>query len=298
MKHTAVKKKKGLRFSRKNSQIVFITGLSGSGKTVALRSLEDLDFFCVDNLPVSLVTALVSIISDNIKNRNIAVGIDIREKEFLSDIDSVVNTLGGKYSIKIFFLEAETDVLIMRFKESRRPHPLGGNLKDAIRSERKSLASLREKADRIIETTSFTPHQLRKFISTIAVPKRGSQDLTISLTSFGFKYGVPDHIDLLFDVRFLPNPNFIPTLKHLPGTAMAVSKYVLRQSESKEFMKKLTGFLDFLIPRYIKEGRFYLSIAVGCTGGNHRSPAIIEKIAKHINKKHTDVEIVHRDISL
>jgi UPF0042 nucleotide-binding protein len=298
VKHTAIKKKKGPRFSRKKSQIVFITGLSGSGKTVALRSLEDLDFFCVDNLPVSLVTALVSIISHNIRNRNIAVGIDIREKEFLSDIDSVVNTLGEKYAIKIFFLEAETDVLIMRFKETRRPHPLGGNLKNAIRSERKSLASLREKADRIIDTTSFTPHQLRKFISTIAVPKRDSQDLTISLTSFGFKYGVPDHIDLLFDVRFLPNPNFIPTLKHLPGTARAVSQYVLRQSESKEFMKKLTDFLDFLIPRYIKEGRSYLSIAVGCTGGNHRSPAIIENIAKHINKKHTDVEIVHRDISL
>lgn len=298
MKLKAIKKKKGPQSTRKNSQIVFITGLSGSGKTVALRSLEDLDFFCVDNLPVSLVTALVSIISDNIRNRNIAVGIDIREKEFFSDIDSVVSTLGEQYTIKIFFLEAETDVLIMRFKETRRPHPLGGNLKDAIRSERKSLASLREKADRIIETSSFTPHQLRKFISSVIVPKRDSQDLTISLTSFGFKYGVPDHIDLLFDVRFLPNPNFIPTLKHLPGTARAVSQYVLRQSESKQFMKKITDFLDFLIPRYIKEGRSYLSIAVGCTGGNHRSPAIIEKIAKHINNKHADVEIVHRDISL
>ncbi len=285
------------RISELNSHIVFITGLSGSGKTVALRSLEDLDFFCVDNLPVSLVTALVSKISDDIRSRNIAVGIDIREKGFLSDIDSVIKTLGEAYTITILFLEAETDVLIRRFKETRRPHPLGGTLRDAIRSERKSLAVLRKKADRIIETSSFTPHQLRKYISSITFPKRNAQELTVSLISFGFKYGAPDHIDLLFDVRFLPNPNFVPTLKHLTGTDKTVSHYVLKHRESKLFMLKIKGLLDFLLPQYVKEGRAYLSIAVGCTGGNHRSPAIIEAVAKHISKKNREIIIVHRDIS-
>ncbi len=285
------------RISELNSHIVFITGLSGSGKTVALRSLEDLDFFCVDNLPVSLVTALVSKISDDIRSRNIAVGIDIREKGFLSDIDSVIKTLGEAYTITILFLEAETDVLIRRFKETRRPHPLGGTLRDAIRSERKSLAVLRKKADRIIETSSFTPHQLRKYISSITFPKRDAQELTVSLISFGFKYGAPDHIDLLFDVRFLPNPNFVPTLKHLTGTDKTVSHYVLKHRESKLFMLKIKDLLDFLLPQYVKEGRAYLSIAVGCTGGNHRSPAIIEAVAKHISKKNREIIIVHRDIS-
>ncbi len=285
------------RISELNSHIVFITGLSGSGKTVALRSLEDLDFFCVDNLPVSLVTALVSKISDDIRSRNIAVGIDIREKGFLSDIDSVIKTLGKAYTITILFLEAETDVLIRRFKETRRPHPLGGTLRDAIRSERKSLAVLRKKADRIIETSSFTPHQLRKYISSITFPKRDAQELTVSLISFGFKYGAPDHIDLLFDVRFLPNPNFVPTLKHLTGTDKTVSHYVLKHRESKLFMLKIKDLLDFLLPQYVKEGRAYLSIAVGCTGGNHRSPAIIEAVAKHISKKNREIIIVHRDIS-
>lgn len=285
------------RISELISHIVFITGLSGSGKTVALRSLEDLDFFCVDNLPVSLVTALVSKISIDIRSRNIAVGIDVREKEFLSDIDSVIKTLGEAYTITILFLEAETDVLIRRFKETRRPHPLGGTLRDAIRSERRSLASLRKKADRIIETSSFTPHQLRKYISSITFPKRDSQELTVSLISFGFKYGAPDHIDLLFDVRFLPNPNFVPTLKHLTGTDKAVSRYVLKHRESKLFMLKIKDLLDFLLPQYVNEGRAYLSIAVGCTGGNHRSPAIIEAVAKHISKKNREIIIVHRDIS-
>lgn len=293
-KKTAKKKDRSREIS---SQIVFITGLSGSGKTVALRSLEDLNFFCVDNLPVSLVTALVSKICGTVRSRNIAVGIDIREKEFLADIDSVIKTLGKAYTFTILFLEAETDVLIRRFKETRRPHPLGGPLRDAIRSERRSLASLRKKADRIIETSTLTPHQLRKYISAITFPKRIAQELTVSLTSFGFKYGAPDHIDLLLDVRFLPNPNFVPTLKHLTGIDQAVSRYVLRQRESKTFLKKIKDLLDFLLPQYVKEGRAYLSIAIGCTGGNHRSPAIIESVAKHIIRKNREVRIIHRDLS-
>ncbi|MEW6107604.1 MAG: RNase adapter RapZ [Nitrospirota bacterium] len=280
-----------------SSRIVIITGLSGSGKTVALRAVEDADYFCVDNLPVSLISSLVSKLSSNTEIRNIAVGIDIREKEFLRNIDKTLNFLKNRHRIEILFLEAETDVLIRRFKETRRPHPLGGNLEDAIRIERDHLSLLKENADRVIDTSSFSPHQLRKLVTSLYVPKVNLKDMTVSLISFGFKYGVPQNVDLLFDVRFLPNPNFIPSLKPLNGKDRPVVKYLFRHWETKEFMKKVGGLLDFLIPLYIKEGKSYLAIAFGCTGGNHRSPAIVEEIVKSLKKNNLDLNIIHRDIS-
>jgi UPF0042 nucleotide-binding protein len=279
------------------SRVVIITGLSGSGKTVALRSLEDSGFFCVDNLPVSLISFLIAELTRDKKILNIAIGIDIREKEFLADFDKVINTLKSKLRIEIHFFEAETDVLIRRFKETRRPHPLGGNLDEAIRAERKSLLSLREKADKIIETSSFTPHQLRRFVSSLSFPKGNSEDMIITITSFGYKYGVPQNIDLLFDVRFLPNPHFVPALRHLRGTDDRVSKYIFKHRETKEFIKKIKDLLYFLIPFFIREGRSYLAIAVGCTGGNHRSPAIVEEIGRSIRGKNVDLKLIHRDIS-
>lgn len=280
----------------KASRVVVITGLSGSGKTVALRAIEDLDFFCVDNLPVSLIASLVSKISEN-GARNIAVGIDIREKEFLSDVDGVLNTLRKKYNIEVLFLEADTEILIRRFKETRRPHPLGGDLDSAIVDERESLSDLRQSSDRVIDTSSLSPHQLRSLISSLYLPRRGQKELTISLISFGFKYGVPQNIDLLFDVRFLPNPNFVPSLKQMDGRNRRVADYVFKHSYTKEFMKKLKGMLKFLLPLYTREGRSYLSIAVGCTGGRHRSPAIVENIAKSLAGKSVEVNVIHREIS-
>jgi UPF0042 nucleotide-binding protein len=280
----------------KRSRVVIITGLSGSGKTVALRTVEDLTFFCVDNLPVSLIGDLIARTS-HYRHGNVAIGIDIREKEFLSGIDKVLQSIRKSCRLEILFLEAETDVLIRRFKETRRPHPLGGNLVEAIQSERESLAVLRQNADRVIDTSSFSPHQLRHFISSLYFPKEGPKDLTVSLMSFGFKFGVPQNIDLLFDVRFLPNPNFVPSLKRLNGTDRPVADYVFSHRETREFIKKIKDLIRFLLPLYVKEGRSYLSIAVGCTGGNHRSPAIVEELAKEIRRSNITLDVIHRELS-
>lgn len=277
--------------------IVIITGLSGSGKTVALRALEDNDFFCVDNLPIAFIDLFVSTISQNRETEKIGIGIDIREKGFLSEIPTVLKTLRNKYRTEILFLEAEKDVLLRRFKETRRPHPLEGNIGEAIQIEKERLALLREAADRIIDTSSFTPHQLRQFVISLYRVQKGKKAITVVLISFGFKFGTPQNIDLLFDVRFLPNPNFVPELKPLKGTDKRVSDYVLKKQEAKVFMRKIKELIDFLIPLYIKEGRSYLTIGIGCTGGNHRSPAIVEKLQRYLKKHPIDLSIVHRDIS-
>jgi UPF0042 nucleotide-binding protein len=258
--------------------------------------VEDLNFFCVDNLPVSLIGDLIARTSEY-RGGDIAIGIDIREKEFLSGIDRVLRTIRKSCRLEILFLEAETDVLIRRFKETRRPHPLGGDLVEAIQSERESLAVLRQEADRVVDTASFSPHQLRHFISSLYARGHGGEGLTVSLMSFGFKFGVPQNIDLLFDVRFLPNPNFIPALKPLNGTGRPVADYVFSHPETKEFMKKVKDLVRFLLPLYIREGKSYLSIAVGCTGGNHRSPAIVEELAKEIRKSGFTPDVVHRELS-
>jgi UPF0042 nucleotide-binding protein len=279
------------------SRILIITGLSGSGKTVALRAVEDTDFFCVDNLPVSLISSLIAKISGQAGTRNIAIGVDIREKEFLSGIDRVLNALRSKHQVEILFLEAESDVLIRRFKETRRPHPLGGEIEDAIASEQKILAPLKKKADRIIDTATLSPHQLRKLVSSMYASAKEQKELAVSIISFGFKYGIPQNVDLLFDVRFLPNPYFVPLLKDLNGTNKQVANFIFQYAETKEFIKKIKDLLNFLIPLYIREGKSYLSIAFGCTGGMHRSPALVEEISKLIRNKNIDLNVIHRDIS-
>ena len=286
-----------IRGAGKAPRVIILSGLSGSGKTVALRSVEDLNFFCVDNLPVSLIGALISRISRRPSDRDIAIGIDIREKEFLSGIGRVLDDLRGRCRLEVLFLEAETDVLIRRFKETRRPHPLGGNLEEAIRTEKLGLEQLKQNADRVIDTSSYTPHQLRTLISSLYSSGGGSRDMSVSLISFGFKYGVPQNVDLLFDVRFLPNPYFVPELRHRNGTDRATANYVLQNPETRTFLKKIRDLLTFLLPLYRREGRAYLSIAIGCTGGNHRSPAIVEEIAKLIRKEKLDLTVIHRDIS-
>jgi UPF0042 nucleotide-binding protein len=279
------------------SRVLIITGLSGSGKTVALRAVEDADFFCVDNLPVSLIKSLITIISGQAGTKNIAIGVDIREKEFLSDFVRVINAIRSKYQVEILFLDADTDILIRRFKETRRPHPLGGEIEAAIVSEQNILAPLKHNANRIIDTSSLSPHQLRKLVSSMYASAKEQKDLAVSLISFGFKYGIPQNIDLLFDVRFLPNPYFVPLLKDLNGTNKKVVNFIFQHPETKEFIKKIKDLLNFLIPLYIKEGKSYLSIAFGCTGGMHRSPALVEEISKLIRKRNIGLNIIHRDIS-
>lgn len=284
------------RDAARPSRVLIVTGLSGSGKTVALRAVEDADFFCVDNLPVSLIATLVNTITTETGTRDIAVGIDVRARESAGDIARVLDGLRRHYRIEILYLEAEPEVLVRRFKETRRPHPLGGEMEAAVRTEMERVSAIKHIADRIIDTSSLSPHQLRKLVTTLYSGIAG-KELSVSLISFGFKYGVSQNIDLLFDVRFLPNPYFIPLLRDLNGTDRQVSDYVLSQPETVEFLAKVKDLLDFLIPFYVREGKSYLSIAFGCTGGRHRSPAIAEEMARRIVHENIELNVVHRDLS-
>ncbi len=262
-----------------------------------MRALEDSGFFCVDNLPITLIESFLSIISRNKEINKIGIGIDIREKGFLSEISDVLKNLSGEYNIEIFFLEAEKDVLLRRFKETRRPHPLNGSIEKAVQIEKRRLSSLREHADRIIDTSSLSPHQLRQYVISIYKIQKTKKAMTLVLISFGFKYGTPQNMDLLFDVRFLPNPNFVTELKQLKGTDKRISDYIFKKPEAKTFMSKIKDLFEFLIPLYITEGKSYLTIAIGCTGGNHRSPAIVEKLRVYLKKYPIDLNVVHRDMS-
>ncbi len=241
--------------------------------------------------------SFASIVSRNREIGKIGIGIDIREKGTLSEINSVLKTLRKKFRPEVLFLEAEKNVLIRRFRETRRPHPLGGDIDGAIQTEKERLSHLRDAADRIVDTSSYTPHQLRQLVSSTYGIREGKQALTVILISFGFKFGAPQNTDLLFDARFLPNPNFVPELKSLRGTDRKVADYVLKNATSAIYVRKIQGLLDFLIPRYISEGRSYVTIGVGCTGGNHRSPAIAEKLMSHLRKYPVDLGIIHRDMN-
>ena len=279
------------------SRVLIVSGLSGSGKTVALRAVEDSGFYCVDNIPVSLIGALIEKISHQHRAAHIAIGIDIREKEFLGDFNLSIAQIRKVFPVDILFLEAEPTVLIRRFKETRRPHPLGGTIEDAIRKEKKALSVVKNSADRVIDTSALSPHELRRLVVSFYAPRSVHKELAVSLISFGFKYGIPQNIDLLFDVRFLPNPHFIPALKELRGTDKKVADYVFSHATTRQFMKKMRDLLAFLLPHYIHEGKTYISIAFGCTGGKHRSPAIVEKIAKSLTEAAIDRHIIHRDLS-
>ncbi len=282
------------------ADIVIITGLSGAGKTVALRSLEDIGFFCVDNLPITLLETFLSTLNSSFSK--VGVGLDIREGAYFPDVYALLTVLKDKYKVKILFFEADKDVLIRRYKETRRPHPLVFlkgqiSLEEAISEEKNLLFAIRDAADKIIDTSNYSPHQLRKYITLNYGIEGAGKGLSILIMSFGFKYGVPENLDLLFDVRFLPNPYFVPELRPLKGSDIEVSEFVLKQAETDEFLVHMTTLIDFLLPRYIKEGRSYLVIGLGCTGGRHRSPVIVEEIFKHINKTHNiKSEIVHRDM--
>ncbi len=280
--------------------LVIITGLSGSGKSVALRALEDEGFFCVDNLPLTLIESFASIVTTKGRTAKIGIGIDIREKEFLPAFDPVFKTLRDHYTVEIIFLEAERDALIRRFKETRRPHPLVSEdlaMEDAIAMESRMLFPLRAESDKVIDTSSYTPHQLRHLITAFFRTSEPSGAMTVTLMSFGYKYGIPQNADLLFDVRFLPNPNFVPGLKELKGTDGAVGDFVFGKPEAGEFIEKTMSLLNFLIPHYIEEGKAYLTIGFGCTGGRHRSPAIVERIATGIRRIHgIEPGIIHRDL--
>ncbi|MDA8085555.1 MAG: RNase adapter RapZ [Nitrospiraceae bacterium] len=275
--------------------IVVITGLSGSGKTLALRALEDNDFFCVDNLPPQLMREFMRVASQKKDVHKIGVGVDIRERGFLRGIDAVIKSLREHLRIMVIFLEAENDVLIRRFKETRRPHPLQGeSIEKSIEAETSALASLRQQADKVIDTTALTPQQLRQIITSFV--GGGGPVFQVQIMSFGFKFGVPPNADMVFDARFLPNPFFVTGLKELSGRDDAVKKFVSGDPLTIDFVRRLENLLVFLIPHYRQEGKTSLTICIGCTGGRHRSPVIAEMIAASLADIELPVNVVHRDL--
>lgn len=286
-----------MKRQKKNQLLtIILTGLSGAGKTVALNAFEDSGFFCVDNLPLKLIETFVNLSSKTPTISKIAIGIDIRERKFLTDFSDAVTSLREKHKIEIIFLEASDEALIRRFKETRRPHPLGHkDLRKAVQREARLITSIREEANTVIDTSALTPHQLRKFITELYL-KKGPKKMTVSLVSFGYKFGIPPEADLLFDVRFLPNPYFIEKLKPFPGTSAKVKKFVLSHGSTRDFFDKLYPLLNHIIPLYSQEGRSYLTIGIGCTGGRHRSPAIVQEIETNLRKLKIKTTVTHRDV--
>jgi RNase adapter protein RapZ len=282
-------------------RFVIVTGLSGAGKSQAIKCLEDLGFFCVDNLPPALLPKFADLYYQTEgKIDSVALVIDIRGGRFFDDLFESLNQLKMQnYNFEILFLDADDEVLIKRFKESRRSHPLAvdGRLADGIDEERKRLAEVKSKADNIINTSNLTPRQLKEEIVHIFVEGKKFEGIIISVVSFGFKYGIPLDSDLVFDVRFLPNPFYEDTLKKKSGKDEPVREYVMRWPEARQFLDRVEDMAEFLIPYYIKEGKTHLVISVGCTGGRHRSVVIANCIYEMLKKNGHRVIIDHRDIS-
>jgi UPF0042 nucleotide-binding protein len=284
----------------KNLRVVIITGLSGSGKSTALRALEDIGFFCVDNLPVILLPKFLAITTvSSPEIRKVAMVMDLRERSFLDKYQRIFAGLKQKgYKIEILFLESSDESLLHRFSETRRIHPLSerGMIMDGIMMEREKLSSLKKMADKIIDTTSVNVHQLKDIVQRHFSPSSRNKKMAINITSFGYKYGLTVEADLVFDVRFLPNPYFIEDLKNYDGHNVAVQNYVMQNKQSKEFLKKILDLMNLLIPLYEKEGKVRLNIAMGCTGGKHRSVVMANKLASYFSSKKYLVNLSHRDI--
>lgn len=284
----------------KDLRVVIISGQSGSGKSYAIKCFEDLGFFCVDNLPPSLIPKFVDICSQpGSEIKKIALGIDIRERGFLADFMSIFDRLKEEgYQIELLFLEARDEILVSRFSESRRPHPIAGNkpILEGIKLERDRLSDLRKRADKIIDTSEFNVHKLKEVITKYYINQDEIKRLNIFLVSFGYKYGIPYEADLIFDVRFLVNPNFVPDLRLLSGDDPKVEEYIMKDQESHVFINRLLRFLGYLIPLYKKDGRSYLTLGVGCTGGRHRSVVVANFIGRFFSKKGFDITVRHRDM--
>jgi UPF0042 nucleotide-binding protein len=285
----------------KNLRVVIITGLSGSGKSTALRALEDIGFFCVDNLPVILLPKFLSITtSSSPEIKQVAMVMDLRERSFLDKYQRIFTGLKEKgYKIEILFLESSDDSLLHRFSETRRIHPLSerGLIMEGILMEREKLSSLKKMADKIIDTTSVNVHQLKDIVQRHFLPSSKHKKMVINITSFGYRYGLPVDADLVFDVRFLPNPYFVENLKNYDGHHADVQDYVLQNKESKEFLKKILDLMNLLIPLYEKEGKVRLNIAMGCTGGKHRSVVMANKLDSYFSSMKYMVNLNHRDIN-
>jgi UPF0042 nucleotide-binding protein len=283
------------------ASFVVVTGFSGAGKSHAIRALEDLGYFCVDNLPIALLPTFADLsLNSTDTGRRAAVVIDVREREALGRFPAVYKRMQrqGGSRLRLLFLDADDSVLVRRFSETRRPHPLAGStsVSEGLAEERRLLAPIRRLADQVIDTTTLTVHELRRRVREMTDISAAPTPLVVTLMSFGFRRGVPADADLVFDVRFLPNPHFVPSLRRWTGRNARVSRYVLRTKPAIRFMSLTGALLRFLIPQYIAEGKSYLTIAIGCTGGKHRSVALAEAFAKRLRTtRGIDLRVRHRD---
>lgn len=281
-------------------ELVILTGMSGSGKASALKTFEDLGYYSVDNLPLELIPRFADLVAKSAEITRAALVIDVREGIRLESFPSILKAVRKVLPTRVVFLEAGDDVLVRRFSETRRPHPLGRSetVVDSIRAERKRLDPVRNVADILLDTSKFNVHELRAHLNGQFDRGEGPSDrnLTLSITSFGFKNGVPTDADLVFDVRFLPNPHFVPEFRKLTGKHPKVAKYIRQFPQTKEFLDKVTDLLTFLLPHYIKEGKSYLTIGIGCTGGQHRSVLIAEELKKRLEAEGYRAKAGHRDM--
>lgn len=280
--------------------IVVITGLSGSGKSVAIRALEDNGFFCIDNLPVVLIPKFIEICQGYGEGiQRIGLGIDLREGRFFQSWPEVLAGLrAAGHRVEVLFLDAADEVLLSRFSETRRPHPLAddGSVQDGIARERKALEGMRAVADKVVDTSHFTVHDLKKEIEQhynhLVSPRR----MSLFFTSFGYKYGIPHDTDIILDVRFLPNPFFVNELRAKSGLELEVREFVMKRDETLTFLDRLYSLLEFILPQYVREGKSTLTIALGCTGGKHRSVVVVEELKKRLDGERFRIHIKHRDI--
>jgi UPF0042 nucleotide-binding protein len=283
-------------------RIVLITGMSGAGKSTATKALEDLGFFCIDNLPVMLLPKLLELVSHGASDevQRLAIVVDAREARFLDATETALAEVRREgHQLEVVFFDCADDALMRRFSETRRRHPLSpdGSVADGIAEERRVLDHLRALADQIVDTTRMTVHELRDAVTARFGGPGQDDKLNLTLLSFGFRNGIPPASDLVFDVRFLPNPYFVEGLKPHPGTDPRVSKWVLERGQSQEFLARLEALLHFLIPQYRAEGKSYLTVSVGCTGGRHRSVALAEELGRRLSERHrANVKVTHRDV--
>jgi len=282
----------------RDNRFIIITGLSGSGKTVVSHFLEDMGYYCMDNLPAKLIPDFVDLwMRKEVEIAKVALVVDIREAGFTREFPKVLKRIRKKISPWLVFLEASDEALVTRFKESRRPHPItdGKTVLESVSFERKRLEGIKKLADDIIDTSLISISELKKLLATRFFRRRGLK-MQILVMSFGYKYGIPLDSDLVFDTRFLPNPFYIDEMREKTGKSQKVKQYVLKSPMSKKLLTELYRFLDFLMPQFVEEGKSYLNIAIGCTGGRHRAVVIAEKLRDHLKKKKYNIRVYHRDI--